>query len=75
MRAWVVRELGSASIEEIEPPDLGDDPNAVLIDVAAGSVNFADSLVLQGTYQERPELPFVPGLEVAGTVRASNSPE
>lgn len=75
MRAWVVRELGSASIEEVEPPELGDDPNAVLIDVAAGSVNFADSLVLQGTYQERPELPFVPGLEVAGTVRASNSPE
>ena len=74
MRAWVVRELGSATIEEVEAPALGDDPDSVLVQVDAAAVNFADGLVIQGVYQERPALPFVPGLEVAGTILASNSP-
>jgi len=34
-------------------------------------VSFADLLVTQGRYQVRPPLPFTPGLEVAGTVRAA----
>jgi NADPH:quinone reductase len=42
----------------------------VRIAVAAAGVNFADSLMLSGRYQERPPLPFVPGLEIAGQVDA-----
>ncbi|MEQ8354999.1 MAG: NADPH:quinone oxidoreductase family protein [Kiloniellaceae bacterium] len=42
----------------------------VLIDVAAAGVNFADTLMIAGKYQEKPDFPFSPGLEIAGTVRA-----
>lgn len=40
----------------------------VRIDINAAGVNFADLLMLEGRYQERPALPFVPGLEVAGVI-------
>eukprot|EP00899_Mesostigma_viride_P016366 jgi/Mesvir1/24730/Mv21995-RA.1 len=53
------------------PPDVK--ANQVRIKVAAASVNFADSLTVQGKYQERPPLPFVPGAEVSGTVVAVGS--
>jgi len=42
----------------------------VLIRVAACGVNFADTLMVKGQYQEKPALPFAPGMEVAGTVAA-----
>lgn len=43
----------------------------VKIDVHACSVNFADLLMIGGTYQTRPPLPFVPGLEAAGTIASA----
>ena len=42
----------------------------VLLDIKAASVNFPDVLMIQKKYQVQPELPFTPGSEVAGTVRA-----
>lgn len=36
--------------------------------IRACGLNFADLLMMKGTYQETPELPFTPGLEVAGTI-------
>ncbi len=45
-------------------------PEQVLIDVHAAGVNFPDVLVVQGTYQNLAPLPFSPGKEVAGVVRA-----
>ena len=45
-------------------PEPGD--GHVAIDVAACGLNFADTLLCTGTYQERPPLPFTPGMEVAG---------
>ena len=36
----------------------------------ACGVNLADALIVQGRYQEKPPLPFMPGLEVAGEVVA-----
>jgi NADPH:quinone reductase len=51
-----------------------DDPapaaGEVVVDVTAAGVNFPDLLVTGGTYQRLPELPFVPGKELAGTVSA-----
>jgi len=41
----------------------------VIIDVVAAGVSFPDVLMSRGLYQMKPELPFVPGVEVAGTVR------
>jgi NADPH2:quinone reductase len=40
----------------------------VLVDVAAAGVNFPDSLLVQGLYQLKPDLPFIPGSEVAGVI-------
>ncbi len=48
-----------------EPPLL---PGTARIAVKAASVNFADSLVVAGQYQIRPDTPFVPGAEIAGVV-------
>ncbi|MCX7288601.1 MAG: NADPH:quinone oxidoreductase family protein [Rhodobacterales bacterium] len=41
-----------------------------LVRVAAVGLNFADTLMLQGRYQVRPPLPFVPGMEFSGVVEA-----
>lgn len=51
---------------DLPPPALG--AGQVRIAVAAAGVNFADSLIVAGRYQDKPPLPFVPGLEVAGRV-------
>jgi len=42
----------------------------VRLQVVAVGLNFADMLMIDGTYQVRPPLPFVPGMEVAGIVEA-----
>ena len=51
-------------------PDLVPGAGEVVVDVKAAGVNFPDVLTVQGKYQVRPELPFTPGNEFAGTVRA-----
>ena len=69
MKAWVVRRNGpseSMTLEQMPEPAATD--GSVRIAVHAAGVNFFDSLLVAGTYQVRPELPFVPGAEVAGTV-------
>ncbi len=71
MRAIVCHETVGherLTLEEIDEPAPG--PGEVLLAVAATGVNFADSLMVTGRYQERPPLPFVPGLEVAGRIVA-----
>jgi len=45
-------------------------PGEVLVDVKAAALNFPDVLMTRGLYQERPPLPFIPGLELAGVVAA-----
>jgi NADPH2:quinone reductase len=42
----------------------------VLIEIHAASLNFPDLLIVQNKYQMKPALPFVPGSEYAGVVRA-----
>ena len=69
MKAIVCRELGAPEqlvLEEteIEPPR----PGEVRVRVQACSINFPDLLLIRGLYQEKPELPFIPGGEVAGVV-------
>lgn len=58
--------LEQLTIEERPSAPIG--PNDVRIAVAAAGVNFVDGLFVQGLYQIKPPLPFVPGGEVAGTV-------
>ncbi|MEL6267671.1 MAG: zinc-binding dehydrogenase, partial [Pseudomonadota bacterium] len=69
MRAMRLNETGGRLVEEtLAVPEPG--PGQVLVRVAACAVNFADTLMVKGRYQETPDLPFSPGLEVAGTVEA-----
>lgn len=42
----------------------------VLIEVKACAVNFPDTLIIQGLYQFKPDLPFVPGSDIAGVIKA-----
>jgi len=71
MRAVVCDRLGDPSVLKIEQrpiPEPG--PADVLIKVGAASVNFPDVLMLSASYQHKPELPFIPGMEGAGTITA-----
>ncbi len=77
MRAIQIAELGGPdALREVDLPE----PEAahmltpgegVLIDVAAAGVSFPEVLQTRGQYQFKPPLPFVPGGEVAGTVRSA----
>lgn len=58
-------------IEERPNPQPG--VGEVAIDVQAAGVNFPDVLIIQNKYQSKPELPFTPGSELAGTIRALGS--
>ena len=71
MKALVCNELGptdNLTLEERPTPVPG--KGEILVDVKAAGVNFPDVLTVQGKYQFKPELPFVPGVEVAGIVAA-----
>ncbi len=43
-------------------------PGEVRLRVRAAGINFLDTLIVQGKYQAKPALPFIPGVEVAGEV-------
>ena len=49
------------------------DRRDVVVKVGAAAVNFPDILMLAGSYQHKPELPFMPGMEGAGTIHAVGS--
>ena len=71
MRALVCNEIGpldGLALETVDDPTPG--KGEVLIAVRAAGINFPDLLVVQGKYQARPPLPFVPGGECSGVVEA-----
>ncbi len=71
MRAIVCKAWGPVEdlvLEEVPAPTPG--PGEILFDVKATGVNFADSIMVAGNYQTKPDLPFSPGLEGAGVVAA-----
>jgi NADPH:quinone reductase len=53
-----------------ELPDIFPGPGQIAIDIQAAGVNFPDVLIIQNKYQFKPGLPFIPGSELAGIVRA-----
>ncbi len=55
-------------VEDVPSPDLTE--GQVLISVKACGVNFPDTLIIQGKYQFKPDLPFSPGGEVSGVIKA-----
>jgi len=71
MRAIRCNQYGppeSLTVENL--PELLPEAWQVVIDVKAASVNFPDVLIIENKYQFKPPLPFTPGSEVAGIVRA-----
>ena len=72
MRAVICKELAwptHLSVARIAVPEPS--PGQMLVRVAAAGLNFADTLVIGGSYQERLTPPFVPGAELSGTVEAT----
>ena len=71
MHAWLCENptgVDALTWKELPTPTPG--PGQVLIEIQAASLNFPDLLIVQNKYQMKPELPFVPGSEYAGVVRA-----
>src|ERR1700738_4185319 len=74
MKAIHCREWGAPDVlrlEEAGSPSL--ERHQVRIRVRAAGVNFADSLMVGGTYQVKPAFPFTPGLEAAGEIVETGS--
>src|SRR2546422_6285601 len=70
MKAMLARGWGEPStLEYADTPMPRPQAGEVVIDVRAIGCNFPDILLVRGTYQHRPQLPFSPGFEVAGVVR------
>lgn len=71
MRAIHISSLdGPEAVELVEIPDPTSDEQ-VVIDVKAIGVAFPEVLQSRGLYQLKPDLPFVPGAEVAGVVASA----
>lgn len=71
MKAIVCKAWGLPETLVIEEQaDLVPAAGEIVIDIMAAGVNFPDVLIIQNKYQFKPELPFTPGNELAGTVHA-----
>ncbi|SIO56656.1 NADPH2:quinone reductase [Rhodovulum sp. ES.010] len=69
MRALQIAEFGAdPTLVETALPEPG--PGEVRVRIAACGLNFADLLMAEGRYQERPDPPVTLGMELAGTVEA-----
>ena len=69
MKAFLVQSHDAApSIQDVAVPEPA--RGEIRVRIHACGLNFADLLMVKGTYQETPELPFTLGMEVAGTVDA-----
>ncbi len=75
MKAWQVSRPGEPRdvLELVEVPAPVPGPGQVLVRVLAAAANFPDALLCRGTYQVRPPLPFIPGVELCGAIVAGGS--
>ncbi|MFI2372417.1 zinc-binding alcohol dehydrogenase family protein [Streptomyces sp. NPDC018833] len=71
MRAIRFSRFGGPEVlETVEVPDPVPGPGEVLITVEAAGVNYADTLVVDGSYAVAESLPLIPGSEVVGRTEA-----
>lgn len=71
MKAIICKEYGPPSklvLEDVPSPQPG--KKEVLVQIKACSVNFPDTLIIQGLYQFKPPMPFTPGSDISGVVKA-----
>ncbi|MBO6892111.1 MAG: NADPH:quinone oxidoreductase family protein [Roseibium sp.] len=72
MKACLCKSFGPPSnlvIEEMPDPVAG--AGEVVVSVQACALNFFDTLIIQGRYQYKPDMPFSPSAEFAGVVEAT----
>lgn len=70
MKAIRCKEFGPPSSLVLEEmPGLKPGAKEVVVEVKACGINFPDTLIIQGLYQFKPELPFTPGSDIAGIVK------
>lgn len=68
MRAAVLESTGGPeTLQVTDVPEPMTAPGEEIVEVHAAAINFLDVLVRQGRYPQPPELPWIPGSEVAGT--------
>ncbi len=68
MKAFQIQGPSQTALVDVpRPTPLADH---VLVKIEACALNFADTLMVEGKYQEKPDYPFSPGLECAGTVES-----
>jgi NADPH:quinone reductase len=71
MRALVINDFVPFENHEIrQMPDPVAGPGEVVIETRAMGLNFPDVLMVEGKYQHKPALPFIPGFDTAGVVSA-----
>ncbi|XHS78246.1 NADPH:quinone oxidoreductase family protein [Burkholderiaceae bacterium UC74_6] len=71
MKAWICQETsGPEALQWADVPAPEPKPGEVRVRIRAASLNFPDLLMVQGKYQMKPPLPFVPGCEFAGHIDA-----
>ncbi len=71
MHAWLCSNpVGVEELVWTELPTPAPGAGEVLLEIRAASLNFPDLLIVRNQYQLKPPLPFVPGSEYAGIVRA-----
>ncbi len=69
MRAMQLVELGQPlQLVDVDRPEPG--AGEVLVRIEACGLNFGDTLIIKGTYQEKPPLPATLGMEISGVVEA-----
>ncbi len=71
MKAIVCNAFGDLSqikLATVDEPTCG--PDDVLIEVRVATVSFMDWLMTDGGYQMKPPLPYVPGTDATGVVKA-----
>lgn len=67
----VAEDIATLKLEDVTLPPLKS--AEALVRIRAAAVNFPDILTVQGKYQHKPPLPFIPGTEAAGDVIAIGS--
>ncbi|MBT5873428.1 MAG: NADPH:quinone reductase [Candidatus Latescibacteria bacterium] len=74
MKAIRVHEFGESDVMKLEEvPDLIAGEGQVVVQVSAAGVNPVDTYIRAGTYAVKPDLPFTPGMDGAGTVSSIGS--
>ena len=74
MQAIRVREFGEPDVMKVEEaPDLQAGDNQIVVQIQANGVNPVDTYIRSGTYAVKPDLPYTPGSDAAGTVSSIGS--